>query len=439
MRVAYDISELGLDFGRPQIRRGVNRVVEKVCGALLQVAQQDPDALQFVVTGVDSSATVAAYLRSQPLPALAAATFLNRPVHRHWTAVQARTQVIVDDLSDRSLPRRLTRWALSRSLPWQRRLTRRLPAFDPEAVDVYHSAAVTPFPAYVRRARRPAGISTFYDLIPMRHPEMVHPASLDNLRQMLATFGPEHFGICISQHVKDDLCDFLRLDPGHLFVAPLAADTARFHRCADTAEIAAVRCRLLPDAEAPYFLSLCTLERRKNLLHLIRCFARLQRENPVARTVRLVLAGFVLDAVRQQIESIVAAEKLAGQVVLTGYVPDADLAPLYSGALAFVFPSLAEGFGLPPLEAMQCGAPVICSDRTSLPEVVGDAGILVDPEDEDALCDAMQQVLDGSALREELSRRGLARAGRFSWQRCAADHLVAYRAAVQIKRGVSAH
>jgi glycosyltransferase involved in cell wall biosynthesis len=125
-----------------------------------------------------------------------------------------------------------------------------------------------------------------------------------------------------------------------------------------------------------------------------------------------------------------ASGSLRGRVVVTGYVPERDLGALYSGARAFVFPSSYEGFGLPPLEAMQCGTPVVASNATAIPEVVGDAGILVDPSDDDGLCQAMRDLLTDDALREGASRRGLARAERFSWVSSAAKTLEAYWTAV---------
>src|SRR5205823_2310457 len=114
------------------------------------------------------------------------------------------------------------------------------------------------------------------------------------------------------------------------------------------------------------------------------------------------------------------------RVILTGYVDDADLAPLYSGALAFLFPSLYEGFGLPPLEAMQCGIPVITSNTSSLPEVVGPAGITLDPTDADALCQAILELSHRPSLREQLSLASLAQAQHFSWERSTQQLLDAY-------------
>ena len=120
--------------------------------------------------------------------------------------------------------------------------------------------------------------------------------------------------------------------------------------------------------------------------------------------------------------------RLAG---FTGFVDDSDLSAVYSGAKAFIFVSLYEGFGLPVLEAMQCGTPVIASNVTSLPEVVGDAGLLVDPGDTDELSDAMLLLLKDERRALDLKTKGLRRAGEFSWSACAERTMIAYRAAAQ--------
>jgi glycosyltransferase involved in cell wall biosynthesis len=120
---------------------------------------------------------------------------------------------------------------------------------------------------------------------------------------------------------------------------------------------------------------------------------------------------------------------LKDAVVFLGQVPADILPALYNGAVAFAYPSLYEGFGLPPLEAMACGVPVIASDTSSLPEVVGDAGVLVDPKDTDALADALAALLNDDERRAELSARGLARARAFSWEKAARKTLEIYRLA----------
>jgi glycosyltransferase involved in cell wall biosynthesis len=125
--------------------------------------------------------------------------------------------------------------------------------------------------------------------------------------------------------------------------------------------------------------------------------------------------------------------KISDSVILTGYVPETDLPALYSGALCFIYPSYFEGFGLPPLEAMQCGAPVIVGDRTSLPEVVGDAGLLVDPFDVEALAKAIETLIGDSSLRAKLRVKGLARSKLFNWRETARQTLAVYEKAVGVE------
>jgi glycosyltransferase involved in cell wall biosynthesis len=127
-------------------------------------------------------------------------------------------------------------------------------------------------------------------------------------------------------------------------------------------------------------------------------------------------------------ETIRALEELdvRESVVLTGYVPESDLPALYSGALCFVYPSYFEGFGLPPLEAMKCGTPVIVGNATSLPEVVGDAGLKVDPFDVSAIAEAVGELISNSELRKELRDKGRRRAEMFDWQNTAGQTLKVY-------------
>jgi glycosyltransferase involved in cell wall biosynthesis len=114
-------------------------------------------------------------------------------------------------------------------------------------------------------------------------------------------------------------------------------------------------------------------------------------------------------------------------VILPGYIADADLPAVYGGATAFVFPSLYEGFGLPPLEAMACGTPVACSNTSSMPEVVGDAAVTFDPRDEGAMTEALRQLAADADLRAELRARGLRRAAEFSWARAAQETVALYQ------------
>jgi len=162
--------------------------------------------------------------------------------------------------------------------------------------------------------------------------------------------------------------------------------------------------------DRPYIFSVGTLQPRKNFVRLIRAFARLRPE------AHLLIAGgrgWLYEAI------LAEAEKHRDRVHILGFVDDVDLPALYRGARLFVFPSFYEGFGLPVLEAMACGVPVVCSNASSLPEVAGDAALLVDPYDEEGLTAAMEQVLEDPALRDEMAAKGLQQAARFTWDRAA--------------------
>jgi glycosyltransferase involved in cell wall biosynthesis len=184
---------------------------------------------------------------------------------------------------------------------------------------------------------------------------------------------------------------------------------------ADAAAIAAVRAKYgLPER---YLLFLGTLQPRKNVSRLIAAYGRWRAAHPNDPTA-LVLVGrrgwlsadFLLDA---------------PGVIVTGYAADADVAALYSGALALVFPSLYEGFGFPVIEAMRCGTPVLCSNTSSLPELAGDAALLVDPLDEAAIAAGIERLIGDSDLRGELVRRGTAQTARFTWRAAAESTLTA--------------
>jgi glycosyltransferase involved in cell wall biosynthesis len=175
-----------------------------------------------------------------------------------------------------------------------------------------------------------------------------------------------------------------------------------------------------------YLLYVGNLEPRKNLTRLVQAYARLARKGET----RLVLAGargWGYDELFRTVEAL----GLSDDVLFPGFVPREELPLWYNGAQAFVFPSLYEGFGLPPLEAMACGTPVVVSTAASLPEVVGGAGLQVPPDDAKALAAALQRLLDDKALRETLAQRGLTRARRFTWEGMAQKTASLYRQLVE--------
>ena len=167
-----------------------------------------------------------------------------------------------------------------------------------------------------------------------------------------------------------------------------------------------------------------TIEPRKNLTRLLHAWAPLYVAGEAPPLVIGGKRGWLADDFFAALDASAAREA----IILTGYVDDADLPALYAAAEAFVFPSLYEGFGLPPLEAMACGAPVACANASSLPEVVGDAALTFDPHETEAIRAALRQLSTDAELRADLRARGLARAAKFSWQRAARETRQVYGA-----------
>lgn len=269
---------------------------------------------------------------------------------------------------------------------------------------------------------RVSSVVTVYDLTFLLFPYLFRPLnrlylqwgtrfSLRRARQVIA----------ISERTRQDLIRIYGLDPARVIVAPCGVDPAYCPSPADPAESEALKARYhLPER---FILYLGTLEPRKNLPHLIRAYA-LARQS--AALPKLVLAGG-RGWYDEPIDRAIAESGVQEEIVVTGYFPGPDLPALYRAAEAFVYPSLYEGFGLPPLEAMACGTPVIVSNASSLPEVVGDAGIQIPPEDEQSLADALAEVAHNDSLREDLRHRGLAQAARFTWERTAQITAGVYR------------
>jgi glycosyltransferase involved in cell wall biosynthesis len=186
--------------------------------------------------------------------------------------------------------------------------------------------------------------------------------------------------------------------------------------------------------DGEYILSVSSIQPRKNLARLVRAYASLRDRYSADKLPKLVLVGkcaWLYDETLRALDETGVRD----EVVLTGYVPQVDLPALYSGAHCFVYPSYFEGFGLPPLEAMKCGAPVIVGNRTSLPEVVGDAALTVDPYDVEAIASAIKQVLNDRQLRQELSLRGQKRASEFDWRDTARKTLTVYEEAARERAG----
>lgn len=172
----------------------------------------------------------------------------------------------------------------------------------------------------------------------------------------------------------------------------------------------------------PFILYVGTLEPRKNIPILLKAYYQLKKRNINHKLVIAGKKGWKYQEIFETIDKL----NLKDDIIFTGYVPENDLPALYNAADLFVYPSIYEGFGLPPLEAMACGTPVITSNTSSLPEVVGNAGIMVDPLDINELAYSMHEVLTNSTLKIDLSKKGLERAKMFSWEKCARETLEVY-------------
>ena len=264
-------------------------------------------------------------------------------------------------------------------------------------------------------------VVTIHDISFVLHPELFRPVERFVLSRLVPASARRATAVITdSERSRRDMIDRWGLSPSKISAIPLATAPA-FRPTEGTGASASVRDRFgLPER---FVLYTGSLQPRKNVAGLIRAFARARSE--AAEGVSLVIAGKKKYKCRD-LESAIASTGLGDRVILTGPVPDDDLPALYGAAELFVFPSLYEGFGLPPLEAMACGTPVVSSHAGSLGEVVGDAALTVDPRDEGAMAAAIVKVLTEPGLGESLRTRGLEQAARFTWERTARETLKLY-------------
>ena len=285
------------------------------------------------------------------------------------------------------------------------------------AVSVFHSPDFTLPPL-----RRGQGIVTVHDLSFLLFPEC-HERRLREYLERAVPWSVSRAAVVLadSENTMNDLICLLDVEPDRVEVVYPGVDE-HFQRVEDQDQLQCVRQRL--GLMFPFILYIGTIEPRKNLSRLIQAYARLKARRQIDH--KLVIAGqkgWLYDEVFRRAIDL----RVADDVVFPGYVPDSDLPSLYTLADAFVFPSLYEGFGLPPLEAMACGTPVVTSTASSLPEVVGDASITVNPTDVDELAHAIALVLSDSELRRRLTQAGLERARVLTWAAAAEKLLGVYQ------------
>jgi len=270
--------------------------------------------------------------------------------------------------------------------------------------------------------RRGKGILTVHDLSFLVHPECAEPSLARYLsRAVPRSLERADVVLADSESTKRDLTSLLGTPEEKVRVVYGGVNPS-FRRVTDKAALDDVR-RRYDIIEGPFIFGLGTTEPRKNLGRLISAYALLVREStPDAKLLLAGGKGWLYQDLFDQIEKL----KLTQDVRFLGYIPDADLPALLTLADVFAFPSLYEGFGLPPLEAMACGTPVVASDTSSLPEVLGEAAVTVSPTDDVALAQAIDRVLTDHELRKKMVEAGLAQARKFTWKASAERLLAIY-------------
>ncbi len=230
--------------------------------------------------------------------------------------------------------------------------------------------------------------------------------------------------ITVSEFCKREIVELYGADPEKIFVTPLGLDHERYK--AQSAE-RTVQSMTKYGIKGPYLLFVGRIDRKKNLPLLIRAFASLASGH---RDLELVIAGTfhgpagLSTTGKDEVERAIAESGAAHRIRMLGYVDEADKPALLSGAFAYVQPSVYEGFGLPPLEAMACGTPAICADAASLPEVIGrENALFFDPRSADQLAERITHIMESRALRNALIQKGLDRAGEYDWQRTSQETL----------------
>ena len=279
--------------------------------------------------------------------------------------------------------------------------------------------AFSPVFAFSRNIQSKSKWTVLYDTIPLMFPEYYKVNENFWFTKLIESLNAKDGYFAISQSAKDDFLKFCpQLQSSQITVTHLAA-SENFYQVTDKRTITQVCQKYNIPTDKKYIFSLCTLEPRKNLIRAVKTFITFIKKNEIDDLVFVLGGGYwdeFIDKIEQELSDL---GEYKDKIIRAGYVADKDLSPLYSGAEWFVYTSQYEGFGLPPLEAMQCGCPVITSNNSSLPEVVGDAGIMINWDSDEQHIKAYEEYYFDEGKRKLFSTKGLERAKQFSWQKCA--------------------
>ncbi len=258
-------------------------------------------------------------------------------------------------------------------------------------------------------------VAVVHDMAYKAHPETVNNKTLRWLQLTLKKSCKRADAVVtVSEFSKQEIMKYLGVPEEKITVMPNGVDLETFHPNYGEDQVDSLKKQFRIPGE--YFLYLGTLEPRKNIERLVRAYSQLVNEKKEGNIPYLVLAGgkgWLYDSIFATVQEL----KIEDRVIFTGYVEESQVPVLMKGAKAFVFPSLYEGFGMPPLEAMACGTPVLSSAATSLPEVVGESGVLVDPESVESICHGLRELAEDEELCRRLQKEGLERAKLFSWDK----------------------
>lgn len=296
-------------------------------------------------------------------------------------------------------------------------------AYQIKKYDIYHSP-VEPIPDIIKKQKTIKPYLTALDLIALVKPEIAYKGFSEQLYKIYQSIDENTTILAISQSTKNDLLNYRKdIKEENVIVAYIAADRSVFYPDSDNIEAPSILGKY-GLAKGDYFFTLSALANFKNTKHTIQCFLKYAIEFK-NNEVKLLVVGKSREV--NYDTDIFSTYKNHPQIIFIDFLPEKELSVIYSNAIAFLYMSLYEGFGLPILEAMQCGTAVICSNTSSMPEVIGNAGICIDPSDEDVLCDSLNIMFTDTVKRKNYSLLGLERSELFSWQKYTSDVISAYK------------